>query len=182
MAFHLQELRKCYQQSAGSAAKLLQENQLKRRSLGDGSEQSSTVWKLGFFLKRALEQIPFYPAKRTTGPCRDTSARALGETTAGLQGMMPPEQGMAAVLLPLLPGSHVLAPWVMPKAWRVQVCSFWPIALLLRKHRPHQEQAALPLQCCDAVKHHCHHNGTPESLPVLARVWLSHPSASQHRN
>lgn len=44
MAFHLRELQKRYQQSTGSAAKLLQANQLKHHSLEDGSEQSSTVW------------------------------------------------------------------------------------------------------------------------------------------
>lgn len=49
MAFHLQELRKCYQQSTASAAKLLQANQLKHHSLEDRSEQSSTVWIFFFF-------------------------------------------------------------------------------------------------------------------------------------
>lgn len=61
MVFHLRELRKCYQQSTGSAAKLLQANQLKHHSLQDRSEQSSTVWISFLLVKRALEQIPFPP-------------------------------------------------------------------------------------------------------------------------
>lgn len=82
MAFHLRELQKHSQQSTGSAAKLLQANQLKHHSLEDGSEQSSTVWIFIFFfpfIKRALEQIPFSPAKRATSPCRENQPRGTGE-------------------------------------------------------------------------------------------------------
>lgn len=83
MAFHLRELQKRSQQSTGSAAKLLQANQLKHHSLEDGSEQSSTVWIIFFFffpfIKRALEQIPFSPTKRATSPCRENQPRGTGE-------------------------------------------------------------------------------------------------------
>lgn len=66
MASHLRELQERDRQSTGSAAKLLQANQLNHHSLGDGSEQSKTVWI--FFMKRALEQIPLSPTKRANIP------------------------------------------------------------------------------------------------------------------
>lgn len=71
MVFHLRELRKCSQQSPGSAAKLLQANQLKHHSLGDRSEQSNTVRIFFSSTRRALEQIPFSPTKRAASPCRE---------------------------------------------------------------------------------------------------------------
>lgn len=91
MAFHPQELWKRYQQSPGSAAKLLQANQLKHHSLEDRSEQSSTVW-IFFFprMKRALEQIHFSPTKRAIGPCRESQPQGIrsthGAATGGLRG------------------------------------------------------------------------------------------------
>lgn len=94
MAFHLRELQKHYRQNTGSAAKLLQANQLKHHSLEDGSEQSSTVWI--FFMKRALEQIPFSPTKTEPAPAEKMSPRAPGSTHgwAG-RGPLPPWQGTA---------------------------------------------------------------------------------------
>lgn len=68
MVFHLRELRKCSQQSPGSAAKLLQANQLKHHSLGDRSEQSNTVWIFFFFHKKSFRANPLFPHKESSQP------------------------------------------------------------------------------------------------------------------
>lgn len=77
MASHLRELQERDRQSTGSAAKLLQANQLNHHSLGDGSEQSKTVWI--FFMKRALEQIPLFAHKEGKHPLLRNQPWGTGE-------------------------------------------------------------------------------------------------------
>lgn len=85
---------------------------------------------MDFFHEKSFRTNPLFPHKDRTSPCRENEPQGTGEyprvgwegTAAALARHGHSLQVHATVLLPVSPGSQVLAPWVMPKAWEMQVC------------------------------------------------------------